>query len=140
MKRFQRGLLIALIILALAGGGWFLSSKIRIKPQIAEATFAQAVEEKTARPQEPTAIFQPHDDIYLCFRISHSYRELPVRVEWYSLGPFKKISQNELKAFGSRRLSFLAKAPAGGWPAGFYQAKIYLGQKEESLTFEIKEK
>jgi hypothetical protein len=129
---------VALALLILVGGYYLFNPSATIESSVAEPTFARSIETKTAQPQDKTDIFYPDEDVFLSFKVDNSFRKLTIRVEWYSLDSTKKISENQTEVFGSRQLSFVAKAPATGWPVGSYQAKISVNQQEKtSLNFTV---
>ena len=127
-----------LALLVLVGGYYLFSSSSVIESLVTETTFSRSIETETAQPQDESDTFHPNEDVYLSFRIDNSFKKLVVRVEWYSVSPARKIGENQAEIFGSRQLSFVAKAPATGWPIGFYQAKIFVDQQEKTaLDFTV---
>ncbi len=132
-------ILVILIILVLIVGYFLFRGPAMLEAKVSEATFARSIENETAKPRESAAIFQPQEDIYLSFHVGNSFRNLPIRIEWYSLAENRQIGQDDTNIYGSRHVSFIAKAPASGWPIGSYQAKIFIDNKEKSsLTFKVK--
>ena len=132
-------ILVILIILVLIVGYFLFRRPAVLEAKVSEATFARSIEDETAKPRESTTIFQPREDIYLSFHIGSSFRNLPIRIEWYSLAENRQIGQDDTNIYGSRYVSFVAKAPASGWPIDSYQAKIFIDNKEKSrLTFRVR--
>jgi len=99
---------------------------------LSDAAMATAINEETKAPTTAASTFAPETPaIFATVKLSNAPADTRVKATFHYLeGGDRQITEDEVKAGGTRYVSFTLSPPDNGWPAGQYETRFELNGKE----------
>lgn len=131
--------LIGILLLANSIGN-MVGDLVNAPKGVSKIIMASEVNELTQVPTKATEVFSQTSPQINCTFIVNAKEGAAVKVEWYYLPDNLLFNTTDAKTtMPIQQLNFNLTPPEQGWPAGKYEAKIYIeNEYQNTADFEVK--